>query len=99
MKSPRILILHASVGSGHGRAAQAVELAIGEKCPEASVTSIDVLELANPLFRRIYSGGYFDAVARAPHLVGYLYDRLDRSPNRFDRPVEQFRGGIQSLIL
>jgi processive 1,2-diacylglycerol beta-glucosyltransferase len=99
MKNPRILILHASVGSGHGRAAQALELAIGEKCPEASVTSLDVLDLANPLFRRVYSGGYFDAVAKAPHLVGYLYDRLDRSPNRFDRPVENFRGCVQSLIM
>jgi len=99
MKSPRILILHASVGSGHGRAAQAVELAIGEKCPEASVTSIDVLELANPLFRRVYSGGYFDAVANAPHLVGYLYERLDRSPRRLDRRADRIRGGVQSVIL
>jgi processive 1,2-diacylglycerol beta-glucosyltransferase len=99
MNNPRILILYASVGSGHGRAAQALELAIGAKCPEASVTSLDVLELANPLFRRVYSGGYFDAVAKAPHLVGYLYDRLDRSPGLLDRPAEKVRGSMQSLIL
>ena len=47
---PRILVLSASVGAGHLRAAQAVELALREVVPEATVRNVDVLELTNTAF-------------------------------------------------
>jgi processive 1,2-diacylglycerol beta-glucosyltransferase len=87
------------VGSGHGRAAQAIELAFRECCPQAQITSIDVLSLSNPLFRRIYSRGYFDVIARAPHLIGYLYDRLDQPLRRWEKPLDRVRYGMQGLNL
>jgi processive 1,2-diacylglycerol beta-glucosyltransferase len=97
--SPRILILTASVGAGHNRAAQAVELALRDICPEASVRNVDVLDLANPAFRWLYGKSYFEAVAAAPHLVGYLYDRLDRPLNRLERGMDKVRFGMQHLNL
>ena len=75
---PRILILSASVGAGHMRAAQAVELALKQSHPEAHVKNIDVLELTNSAFRRLYGKAYLDLVNKAPYVLGYLYDLMDR---------------------
>ena len=79
--SRRILILSASVGAGHLRAAQAVELALRELDPGAAVENYDVLEFTNAAFRRLYGAAYFDLVNKAPHVLGYFYDMLDRPPS------------------
>lgn len=76
----RVLVLSASVGAGHLRAAQAVELALRELDPAAQVRNVDVLELTNPMFRRLYGKAYLDLVNRAPHALGYFYDLMDRPP-------------------
>jgi processive 1,2-diacylglycerol beta-glucosyltransferase len=76
--APRILVLSASVGAGHLRAAQAVELALREVVPEATVRNVDVLELTNAAFRRLYGKAYLDLVNKAPHVLGYFYDLLDQ---------------------
>jgi len=77
----RVLVMSASVGGGHLRAAQAVELALRELDPQAVVRNVDVLELTNALFRRVYGRAYLDLVNRAPHVLGYFYDLMDRPPN------------------
>ncbi len=80
--TPRILVLSASVGAGHMRAAQALELAFREVVPQATVTNLDVLTLTNAAFRRVYGKAYLDLVNKAPHVLGYFYDMMDR-PARF----------------
>ncbi|MEN6449587.1 MAG: hypothetical protein ABFC96_03765, partial [Thermoguttaceae bacterium] len=77
----RILVLSASVGAGHLRAAQAVALALGELDPTATVQNLDVLDFTNAAFRRVYARTYLDLVNRAPHALGYFYDMLDREPS------------------
>lgn len=99
MRRPRILILSASVGSGHTGAARAIERAFAQISPECDVHHVDVMDLAPGLFRRLYSDGYFDAVARAPHLVGYLYDRLDRPVRKIEKPFDLLRLAIQRINL
>src|SRR5215468_795705 len=81
---PRILVLSASVGAGHLRAAQAVELALRQVVPQATVKNVDVLELTNAAFRRVYGKAYLDLVNRVPHVLGYFYDMLDQ-PSRSGR--------------
>ncbi len=76
--SKRVLVLSASVGAGHLRAAQAVELALRQLDPSAVVKNLDVLELTNAAFRRVYGRAYLDLVNKAPHVLGYFYDLLDR---------------------
>jgi processive 1,2-diacylglycerol beta-glucosyltransferase len=76
----KILVLSASVGAGHLRAAEAVELALRELAPEAVVKNIDVLQWTNKTFRRIYGQAYLDLVNKAPHVLGYFYDMLDQPP-------------------
>jgi processive 1,2-diacylglycerol beta-glucosyltransferase len=76
----RLLVLSASAGAGHLRAAEAVELASKERWPDADVRHVDVLTLMPAPFRRVYGKGYLDFVNRAPELVGMLYDRSNRPP-------------------
>src|SRR6059058_3068299 len=94
----RILVLSASVGAGHLRAAQAVELALREVVPQATVRNLDVLELTNAAFRRLYGKAYLDLVNRAPHVLGYFYDMLDR-PRRKNSTRDWLRLATEKLNL
>src|SRR5262245_11439269 len=94
----RILVLSASVGAGHVRAAQAVELALREVAPEATVRNVDVLTLTGPVFRRLYGTSYLDLVNHAPHLLGMIYDVTDRAPSR-GRKRDRLRSLVQRLNL
>lgn len=78
----RILVLSASVGAGHMRAAQGVELALKELAPTATVRNVDILTLATKGFRKLYGQAYLDLVNRAPHMLGYFYDLLDEPTRR-----------------
>ncbi len=79
--SKRILVLSASVGAGHLRAAQAVELALRELDPVAHVENHDVMKFTNDLFRRMYATSYLDLVNKVPYVLGYFYDLMDRPPS------------------
>ncbi|MGD0389153.1 MAG: glycosyltransferase [Tepidisphaeraceae bacterium] len=82
LAKPRIVILSASVGGGHVRAAQAIESALGEMLPDATIAHVDALDLTNGAFRRAYGAGYFRAAQRAPRFVGWMYDFLDHPNDR-----------------
>jgi len=76
-----VLILHATAGAGHTRAAQAVAAAL--KPSGRSYQVIDTLECTSALFRRMYVKSYIDLVQKAPELWGYFYEKSDviRAPN------------------
>jgi processive 1,2-diacylglycerol beta-glucosyltransferase len=96
---PRILVLSASVGAGHLRAAEAVEAALRQTVPGAHVQNLDVLTLTNAAFRRLYGKTYLDMVNRAPHLLGYFYDVLDRPSKSGRNRRDRFRLGLEKLNL
>ncbi|MDE2511521.1 MAG: hypothetical protein KGL74_10395 [Elusimicrobia bacterium] len=77
-KPKSILILHASVGAGHTRAAKAVASALALEAPDARVVTVDALDLSKALFKRVYGQGYLDLVAKAPKLFGMLFELTDR---------------------
>ena len=74
----KILILSASAGAGHIRAAEALEKAFAEAGGGEQVRHVDTLEFTNPLFRRMYSKAYLDMVNTMPEVLGWLYDSLDK---------------------
>jgi processive 1,2-diacylglycerol beta-glucosyltransferase len=78
MHPKKVLILSASAGAGHVRAAQALEKACAELGGFADVRHVDTLEYTNPLFRRMYSKAYLDMVDKMPDVLGWLYDNLDK---------------------
>ena len=73
----RVLILSASVGNGHTMAAEALKKAFEIKNLATEIRHEDVLDLTNPLFRRLYSNAYIDLVNKAPEFLGWMYDQLD----------------------
>ncbi len=96
---PRILILSASVGAGHLRAAEAVEAALRQLAPEAHVTNLDVLDMTNRLFRRFYAKSYLNLVNSAPYLLGHFYDALDRPSRSGKNRGDRFRLMMEKLNL
>lgn len=74
----RILLLSASTGSGHVRAAQAIEEACGKDDRVSDVLHIDTLEYTNAAFRHIYSKGYLEAVKTAPEIWAMAFDATDK---------------------
>ena len=85
-------------GRPRARTAQAVELALRELAPDAEVRNIDLLELTNAAFRRLYGKAYLDLVNRAPHLLGYFYDMMDK-PRRPDSTRDWLRVALEKLNL
>ena len=74
----RVLILSASAGAGHLRAAQAIERALAETGGAKEVRNVDTLDYTNPMFRNLYSKAYIEMVNKTPELLGWLYDHLDK---------------------
>ena len=74
----RILILSASVGAGHMRAAEAVEAALRESAPAATIAHYDVLSLMPKAFGKVYRDAYLKMVGCAPQLLGWIYDATDK---------------------
>ncbi|MBY0528317.1 MAG: glycosyltransferase [Gemmataceae bacterium] len=99
MTTPRILVLSASVGAGHMRAAQAVELALRQVVPDATVKNIDILTLTNSAFRRLYGKAYLDLVNKVPHVLGYFYDILDQPSRSGQNRGDKLRLMVEKLNL
>jgi processive 1,2-diacylglycerol beta-glucosyltransferase len=95
----RILILSASVGAGHLRAAEAVEAAARQMMPEATVKNLDVLTLTNAAFRRVYGKAYLDLVNKAPHVLGYFYDLMDQPSRSGRHRADRLRLAVERLNL
>src|SRR5438876_619733 len=88
-RGPRVLILSVSAGTGHLRAAEAVELALRQVRPDAYVKNLDVLDLATAPFRRCYGKMYVEFIDLAPQVLGFFYNLMDKGrrvePNHWDR--------------
>ena len=85
MKSkPRVLLLSATSGAGHVRAAQALEKAFLAR-GDCAVEHIDALRYVSKLFQRVYDKACISMVRRAPQWMGLLYARTDQ-PWRHRRP-------------
>lgn len=74
----KVLVLSASAGAGHMRAADAVERAFRLTGAAAEVKHVDTLQYTNKLFRHLYSKAYIDLVNKSPELLGWFYDHLDK---------------------
>lgn len=78
----KVLLLSASAGAGHVRAAQAVEKAFKEAGQEAGIVRevrhLDTLEFTTKVFRHLYSRAYIELVNKLPEVPGWFYDKLDK---------------------
>src|SRR5215208_7182780 len=76
----KVLLLSASAGAGHVRAAEAIEKAFKQREDGESreVHHFDVLNYTNKVFRHLYSKAYIDLVNKMPEVPGWMYDKLDK---------------------
>jgi processive 1,2-diacylglycerol beta-glucosyltransferase len=74
----RVLILSATSGNGHLRAAEAVEKALRKNDAARQVQHLDALQYTSPMFRNMYSRTYIRLVNKAPHVLGLIYDAADK---------------------
>lgn len=74
----RLLILSASAGAGHLRAAQALEEAAKEILPSAEIQNCDILDFTSALYKKTYAGSYLHMIDQAPALWGMLYRATDQ---------------------
>ncbi len=94
----KVLILSASVGAGHLRAADALEKAFVKLNAAEEVKNIDVLNYTNPLFRRLYGKAYLEMVNTMPEVLGWMYDSLDKPWQNEKRRLALDRLNTQPLI-
>src|SRR5688572_22158033 len=75
---PRILIMHASVGSGHSSAARALAEAF-ERKQAGEVRVADILDYGSQVFREAVTQSYLQLSSKAPLLWKMLYETTDAS--------------------
>lgn len=94
---PRVLLLSASSGAGHVRAAQALEKAFLAR-GDCQVEHVDVMRYASKLFRQVYERTYISIVRRAPGMMGLLYDKTDQPWRNLRRRLALDRLNTQRMI-
>lgn len=82
--SKRVLILSTSAGSGHIKAAEAIESAFKSDPRVSAIQNINALDYTNTLFREFYSTLYTTLVKNAPDFLGWWYKTSDE-PWRTDK--------------
>lgn len=77
MEKKRVLIISASAGTGHVRAAQALEKEFARDSRVERVLHEDALRFTNTIFREFYSSLYMNLVRNAPDILGWVYRASD----------------------
>src|SRR4051812_45139502 len=73
----RVLIISTSAGTGHVRAADALQKVFARDSRVGEVIHEDALKYTNKLFRDFYSTLYAKLVRAAPQLLGFVYRASD----------------------
>lgn len=92
--SPKVLILHASIGGGHKSAANALQQAFAQRGVTEVVVK-DVFEFGGPAFERVVAGGYKVTSEKAPLLWKMFYESGDVGDPRWAKIKNQLRGQAQ----
>jgi processive 1,2-diacylglycerol beta-glucosyltransferase len=95
---PRVLILHASVGTGHERAAVALATAFARK-PDTEVRVEDTLDYGSQLFQQAYSRSYLDMSERSPLLWRLVYETTDASDPELIEVTNRLRSLVERLAI
>jgi processive 1,2-diacylglycerol beta-glucosyltransferase len=90
MKKLNVLILAASGGAGHLRAAEALHRTAQSMDLPIRTEHFDCLDFTTQAFKRLYGGTYLALVNNTPELWGYFYQRAESKPYRKKRLIELF---------
>ena len=73
----KILVIHASAGAGHQRAAEALSGGL-KKYTAHDVLCVDALDFTSGFFKKIYRGTYYFFVSKIPFIWGAIFTLLDQ---------------------
>jgi len=88
-----LLLLSGPMGSGHVRAAAALEACARQRYPDLKVTHVNVYDLMNRFQKKFFTDFYLGMLKRFPLAWSYIYKKLDAPPGKspFARIMEFFR--------
>jgi processive 1,2-diacylglycerol beta-glucosyltransferase len=89
----KILVIHASAGAGHFKAAESLYNGI-RKSTEHNVVLADALDYSVPYFKGLYKKTYFFLVSKTPWLWGFFFGLLDIG---WLQPVVRFARRLYNL--
>jgi processive 1,2-diacylglycerol beta-glucosyltransferase len=94
----RVLIVYASGGAGHRRAAEAIYDYLKENRPDLTLKMVDVLDRTNAIFRFDYTVGYSFLVKYAVSLWQFAFWLTEFKPFRFiSSPITTLVNNINSV--
>jgi len=73
----KILVVHASAGAGHQKAAEALYDGLKSLPENHDVTLLDALDQASPQFKSLYKGAYFFLISKIPSIWGVTFALID----------------------
>jgi len=95
----KILVIHATAGAGHKKAAEAIFNGLRGPCGH-EVRLVDALEYTNPFFKKNYPASYSFLVTRLPWVWGISFAFLDLPwMQGFVRGVRRLYNGFNAQLL
>lgn len=91
----KVLIIHASAGAGHRRAAEAIYNYLKENSPDLELVLLDALDKTNALFKFDYTKGYSFLIQYATTLWHWAFWITD---SKFLRPISRTVARIINCI-
>ncbi len=73
----KILVVHASAGAGHLKAAEALYDGLKNLPEEHDVILLDALDKTSPCFKKLYRESYFFLISKVPYLWGFVFGFID----------------------
>ena len=93
MKNKKIMILYASIGGGHYKAADAIKNYINEHYPNQKVEMIDALKYTNKVVDKIVIASYVNMARYSPKFWGDLYSFSEKQYS-----TVTFSNAVQRLL-
>ena len=93
----RVLLLSATTGGGHMRAAQALKEYIMSKDPDSVVEIYDTIQYVSPMLNKAVTNGYVYMATKTPKLFGGMYKSTDKN-TPFNKSFEAALGGLRRKL-
>ena len=95
----KVLLLAATTGGGHMRAANALKEYILSRDSDAIVKIYDTIQYVSPLFNKAVTNGYVYLATKTPGLFGSLYKGSDKNNTPFNKTVELTFSSFRKRLL
>lgn len=93
----RVLLLSATTGGGHMRAAQALRDHIMSKDPDSVVEIYDTIQYVSPMLNKAVTNGYVYMATKTPRIFGGMYKSTDKN-TPFNKSFEAALGGLRKKL-